>query len=171
MLITNNSGIKPEMGGYASITIPSSSVSINESKLLDSRRNIALSVEKKINADGIKSKKIITAILVNMWHESRWNPKAKSGSCVGLFQLHTKYAGRGMNIKQLTNVNDHVHKLLSLTDYKKWKLWAIKNENKVSCGELAYQFASKVERCASPHRAPRRVTADRWWRKTNNKTI
>jgi hypothetical protein len=148
---------------YVSLRLPSTVVGPGSRNTFEARRIYALKVEKILRNDGIKDEKVITAMLVNMWHESSWNPNAKSGSCVGLFQLHTKYAGRGMTLTELKDINDHMYRLLSLDCYKKWKKWALASSNKTTCGYIAFRFASDVERCAVQHRRPREVTANKWW--------
>jgi len=149
---------------YVALTLPSTVVGVGSRSTLENGRETALKVEKILIKDGIKNRKIITAILVNMWHESSWIRTAKSGSCVGLFQLHTKYSGRGMTYEELTNINHHMYRLISLDVYKKWKSWARNNIEKSTCGYMAFRFASDVERCAVQHRRPREVTANRWWK-------
>lgn len=130
----------------------------------NSRRKYAFTAEKLLRRNGLVNDKIMVAVLVNMWHESEWNPRNKDGSCVGLFQLHRKYTAKGMTMAQLIDVKTHVERLMSLAEYKKWKQWAIKNAERVSCGDLAYKFASDVERCQYKYRYPRLITANRWWK-------
>jgi hypothetical protein len=161
-LITSQNA--PKQGSfYVSQNLPKECVRVNERTTFESRLPIAHKVEKILHKDGVKDQKIIVAIFANMWHESTFNPEEVSGSCVGLFQLHRKYSGRNMSVKELVNINHHMERLLSLDCYKKWKDWAIKNKHLVSCGYMAFKFATEVERCATRYRLPRLHTANKWW--------
>jgi hypothetical protein len=136
------------------------------------RKTYAKQAEQKIRNNGIKDEKVIMGMLANMWHESKWDHKVyqldtNGAYSAGLFQLNQKGAGRGMTLEQMTNINHHMHRLFSLTAYKDWKTWSLENSSNISCGEISYQFAKQVERCAKKHRPARRVTADKWWKAFN----
>lgn len=139
-------------------------VRIQEQSTFEKRKNIAAKVERMIRKSGVTSDKAVIAVLANAWHESRWNPRVKSGSCIGFFQLKR---GNGMGgrhtVEQLMDLDVNVSIMMASTSFKKWTIWAKNNPNKTA-GEMSFQFASKVERCASQHRQPRRTTADRWYK-------
>lgn len=133
------------------------------------RRKNAEIAESFFRKRGVVSDKAIIAILVNAWHESTWNPSCQSGSCIGFFQIMNR-GGMGdghstANLKQLTY---NITVLANSSEFKQWAKWVEKNPN-VSAGEMAYRFAANVERCAVKHRAPRRTTADRWFKALESK--
>lgn len=143
--------------------LPKGVVRIQEQSTLESRRRIAIEAERLIRKAGIKSDKIIMAILVNAWHESRWNPKEDDGLCVGFFQLYVKTIGKDSTKKQLLNLNYNIQKILNSKDFKDWVKWCYNHPHE-SCGSMSFRFASHVEKCAFRYRYPRKITADRWYR-------
>lgn len=144
--------------------LPKSAVRIQEQSTFENRKWVAIRVEHMMRNAGITSDKALIAVLVNAWHECRWNPKDKSGNCIGFFQLKR---GNGMGgrhtVAQLQDLEVNVSIMMASTSFKKWVAWT-KNNPTATAGKMSYQFASTVERCASQHRAPRRVTADRWFK-------
>lgn len=144
------------------LRLPKKAVRIQEQSTFENRRKIAVKVEEMIRKKGITSDKMILAMLANAWHESKWNPSTASKSCIGFFQLHIKYMGRGSTVSQLKNLEHNVQKLMATTSFKDWVAWCKKYPNK-SCGDFSLKFASHVERCAVKHRYPRKITADKWY--------
>jgi len=67
--------------------LPKSAVRIQEQSTMENRRNTAIKAEQVIREGGVTSDKMIVAMLANAWHESRWNPRDATGSCIGLFQI------------------------------------------------------------------------------------
>lgn len=147
--------------------LPKTVVRIQEQSTLQTRKGIAAKAEKMIRQNGIKSDKMITAMLVNAWYESRWKPSVSDGPCVGFFQLHVKYMGKGSSIGQLKNLEHNVNKLMNSDHFKEWVQWCKENP-KATAGQMSYRFASTVERCAKKHRYQRKTTADRWYRAIMN---
>ncbi len=148
--------------------LPQVAVRIQEQSTFNSRKKFAIKAEEIFRKAGIKSDKMIIAMHANAWHESRWNPATKSGSCVGYFQLHMKYSGRGLSLSQLKNLECNVQKLMATSSFKDWVKWCQKNPQS-SSGEMAFKFASQVLRCASKHRNARRTTANKWFLVLNSK--
>lgn len=128
-----------------------------------SRRKNAETAERFFRKRGVNSDKAIIAILVNAWHESTWNPRCQSGSCIGFFQLLNRGGmGDGHSTANLKKLIYNITILADSTSLKQWVKWT-QAHPKASAGEMAYQFAVRVERCAKQHRAARRKTADRWF--------
>ena len=98
--------------------LPKAVVRIQEQSTLENRKSIAMKAERLIRNAGVKSDKMIVAMLANAWHESNWNPKEEDHSCVGFFQLHVRYMGKGSTMSQLTNLNHNVLKLMASSDFK-----------------------------------------------------
>lgn len=134
---------------------------VQKQSTLKNRIQTAIQAERLFREAGIKSDKMILAMLANAWHESGWNPTASSGSCVGFFQLSVGGMGKGSSKKQLKTLSFNVKRLMASTDFKNWVAWCKKYPNK-SCGEMSFRFASYVERCAKKHRHQRFVTAEKW---------
>lgn len=131
------------------------------------RRKNAETAERFFRSRGITSDKAIIAILANAWHECTWNPSCQSGSCIGFFQIKNRGGmGNGHSTSNLKNLVYNITVLANSSDFKRWVKW-LNAHPKASAGEMAYQFASQVERCASQHRSPRRNTADRWFKALN----
>jgi len=143
--------------------LPKAVVRIQEQSTLENRKSIAMKAERIIRNAGVKSDKMIVAMLANAWHESNWNPKEEDHSCVGFFQLHVRYMGKGSTMSQLTNLSHNVLKLMASSDFKNWAKWC-KSNPQASAGQMSYRFASQVERCASRFRFPRKLTADKWYK-------
>lgn len=128
------------------------------------RRKHAEAAERFFRKRGVASDKAIIAILTNAWHESTWNPSAQSGSCIGFFQIMNRGGmGDGHSTAKLKQLIYNITILADSTSFKQWAKWVEKNPS-VTAGEMAYRFAANVERCAVKHRAPRRTTADRWFK-------
>lgn len=146
--------------------LPKSAVRIQEQSTMENRRNTAIKAEQVIREGGVTSDKMIVAMLANAWHESRWNPRDATGSCIGLFQIHLRHMGRGSSREQLMSTEYNTRKIMSTKDFKAWAAWCKKNST-ASCGNMALRFAATVERCAVKHRYPRSVTADKWYKSLN----
>jgi membrane-bound lytic murein transglycosylase MltF len=144
--------------------LPDTVVSAQERRIFNQRKKVAVEVETYFRKQGIHSDKAIVGILVNAWHESKWDPRAVSpnGSCVGLFQLSGSGLGRGMTVAQRQDIGQSLKRMSSHQHFLDWKKWVDKHPN-ASAGEMSYQFAKQVERCARQHRAPRRTTGDKWF--------
>jgi len=135
-----------------------------EKSLFIKRLKIGETAEKFFRQRGVTSDKAIIAILVNAWHECKWDYTDVSGSCIGFFQLNRAGGmGRGYSVSQLKQLNCNMTIMANSLWFKDWVSWTKKNPN-ISAGEMSYRFAAAVERCASQYRAPRKVTADKWYR-------
>jgi len=135
-----------------------------EKSLFTKRLKTGELAEKFFRQRGVTSDKAIIAILVNAWHECKWDYTDVSGSCIGFFQLNRAGGmGRGHSTSQLKQLNYNMTIMANSLWFKDWVAWTKKNPN-ISAGEMSYRFAAAVERCASQYRGPRRVTADRWYR-------
>lgn len=128
------------------------------------RRKHAEVAERFFRKRGVTSDKAIIAILVNAWHECTWNPSLQSGSCIGFFQIMNRGGmGDGHTTAKLKQLVYNITVLADSISFKQWAKWVGKNPG-VTAGEMSYRFAANVERCATKHRAPRRTTADRWFK-------
>lgn len=144
-------------------SIPDTVVGKYTRKTFNARRVHANQAEAILRRVGATTDKEIVAILANAWHECSWDPREVSGSNVGFFQLNSHGMGHGMSVQSRQNLKTNVSVLTNSTSFKAWLAWCKKHPG-ATAGEMSYRFASKVEACASRHRAPRRVTADRWYR-------
>lgn len=143
--------------------LPKEALRISEQSTFEKRKKYAVIAEQIIRNKGITSDKMIIAMLANAWHESKFNPKATGGSCIGLFQVHLRYLGKGSTKAQLFDPAYNTKKIM--TDYKfnTWVNWCRKNSD-ATAGKMAYMFAHLVERPLAKHKAPRSVTANRWYK-------
>ena len=149
-------------------TMPDKVVLLGDRNNFNYRRRYANKVENIFRyQSGIHNNKIITAILVNMWAESNWYPRARLHHCMGLFQLHIKYDGAGLTYNEITSIIPHVNRVMSLPQYQKWRVWALTHADRVTCGKIAYEFARQVERCEKSSRYPRYRMANNWFAKIN----
>lgn len=138
-----------------------------EKSLFVKRFNTGETAELFFRKRGVNSDKAIIAILVNAWHECKWDYTDASGSCIGFFQLNRAGGmGRGHSTAKLKQLVYNMTIMADSTSFKEWVAWTKKNPN-ATAGEMSYRFAAKVERCAVQHRAPRRPTADRWYKALN----
>lgn len=136
----------------------------NSANTFLARRKNAEVAERFFRKRGVTSDKAIIAILVNAWHESTWNPSCQSGSCIGFFQILNRGGmGDGHSTAKLKQLVYNITILADSLSFKQWAKWVEKNPS-VTAGEMSYRFAATVERCATKHRAPRRKTADRWFK-------
>lgn len=154
--------IKTKIESLTVQRLPQEAVRIQEQSTLENRKSIAIKAERLIRNAGVTSDKMIIAMLANAWHESNWSPKLEDHSCIGFFQLHVRYMGKGSTVTQLKNLNYNVLKLMASSDFKDWVKWC-KSNPRASAGQMSYRFASHVERCASRYRFPRKITADKWF--------
>lgn len=146
------------------IDVTKARLSSGEQKLFKQRIGTAKKAETFFRKLGVTSDKAIIAILVNAWHECKWDYREKSGNCIGFFQLlRGNGMGRGYTVAQLQDLNINMSIMAASTSFKAWAKWTKANPG-VTAGEMSYRFAAKVERCAVQHRAPRRTTADRWFK-------
>lgn len=140
----------------------------NSANIFLARRKNAEVAERFFRKRGVTSDKAIIAILANAWHESTWNPSCQSGSCIGFFQILNRGGmGDGHSTAKLKQLVYNITILADSLSFKQWATWVKKNPG-VTAGEMSYRFASKVERCATKHRAPRRKTADKWFKALNH---
>lgn len=138
-----------------------------EKSLFIKRFNTGKTAELFFRKRGVHADKAIIAILVNAWHECKWDYTDASGSCIGFFQLNRAGGmGRGHSSAKLKQLVYNMTIMADSTSFKEWVVWTKKNPN-TTAGEMSYRFAAKVERCAVQHRAPRRPTADRWYKALN----
>jgi len=136
----------------------------DEKSLFIKRLKTGETAERFFRKRGVNSDKAIIAILVNAWHECKWDYTDASGSCIGFFQLNRAGGmGRGHSVAKLKQLVYNMTIMADSTSFKEWVVWIKKNPN-ATAGEMSYRFAAKVERCAVQHRAPRRPTADRWYK-------
>jgi hypothetical protein len=144
------------------IDVAKTRMSSGEQKLFLRRIGTAKKAETFFRKLGVTNDKAIIAILVNAWHECKWDYTDKSGNCIGFFQLlRGNGMGRGYSVAQLQDLNINMSIMAASTSFKAWTKWVKANPG-VTAGEMSYRFAANVERCATKHRAPRRTTADRW---------
>lgn len=146
------------------IVVSKTGLSSGEQRLFISRLETAKKAERFFRKRGATTDKAVIALLVNAWHESKWNPAASSGSCIGFFQLKNNGGmGDGYSAARLKNLDVNMSIMAASTSCKAWIVWTNQNPT-VTAGEMAYRFAAKVERCATQHRAPRRTTANKWFK-------
>jgi hypothetical protein len=135
-----------------------------EKSLFIKRLKTGETAERFFRGRGVNSDKAIIAILVNAWHECKWDYTDASGSCIGFFQLNRAGGmGKGHSVAKLKQLVYNMTIMADSKSFKEWVAWTKKNPN-ATAGEMSYRFAAKVERCAVQHRAPRRPTADRWYK-------
>lgn len=129
------------------------------------RRVNAIEAEEWYIRLGVGNESARLAMLANAWHESRFNPRAeakeKNGSMSrGFHQLNTRGAGRGMPRELQLTIRHNVAAIMRDGAFANWY-----REHKAkgwSAGKSAYEFARRVERCASRYWNARRVTAEKW---------
>lgn len=136
---------------------------ISEQSTFEKNIKYAIIAERLIRDNNITSDKMIIAMLANAWHESKWNPKAQGGSCIGLFQVHLRHLGKGSTRAQLFDPAYNTKKIMTDYKFKTWVNWCKKNSD-ATAGKMAYKFADLVERCLNQHKPPRSVTANRWYK-------
>lgn len=135
-----------------------------EKSLFVKRLKTGETAERFFRRRGVNSDKAIIAILVNAWHECKWDYTDVSGSCIGFFQLNRAGGmGRGHSVDKLKQLTYNMTIMADSTSFKAWVAWTKKNPG-ATAGEMSYRFAANVERCAVQYRGPRRPTADRWYR-------
>ena len=135
-----------------------------EKSLFIQRLKTGKTAERFFRKRGVDSDKAIIAILANAWHECKWDYTEKSGSCIGFFQLNRAGGmGKGHSEAKLKQLVYNMTIMADSTSFKQLLAWTKKNPN-VTAGEMSYRFAADVERCAVQYRAPRRPTADRWYK-------
>jgi len=135
-----------------------------EKSLFIKRLKTGETAERFFRKRGVNSDKAIIAILVNAWHECKWDYTDASGSCIGFFQLNRAGGmGRGHSVAKLKQLVYNMTIMADSTSFKEWVAWTKKYPN-ATAGEMSYRFAADVERCAVQYRSPRRPTADRWYR-------
>ena len=120
-------------------------------------------VDAELCKRGYQNEKCRTAALINGWHESKWDPKCKSGNFVGFFQIGgAGTMGAGTTVAQRQSIPFSVELLTKRSDFNNWYK-RHKNSNS-SLATTTTDYASSVLRCAPKHVASRGSTADRWGR-------
>lgn len=146
------------------IVVSKTGLSSGEQRLFISRLETAKKAERFFRKRGVTTDKAVIALLVNAWHECKWDYQDKSGHCIGFFQLKNNGGmGDGYSDARLQNLDVNMSIMAASTSCKAWIVWTNQNPN-VTAGEMSYRFAAKVERCASQYRAPRRATANKWFK-------
>lgn len=72
----------------------------NRSLSVQQRSDIASAVLKYSKKYNVRSSLIMAVI----WKESTYSPTTKTGPCYGLMQIHSKYSGAGLSVKQMYNI-------------------------------------------------------------------
>ena len=123
-------------------------------KRLPTARKLELEFRKqaKIHRD-----ELILALLVNAWHESRWNPKLNSD---GILQLTPTGMGQGMSVSERQNIVLTVQRFVSTERFSDWLDYS--RDEKTSIGQISYKFADHILRPKFQYREQRRKTAIQW---------
>lgn len=148
---------------FVAMRLPNTCVQRCERADFDARRTFAVQAEWIFRSRGITDDKTLIAILVNAWHECRWNPRDITGQYAGFFQLSSRVGiGRGLSRKSRQHLIVNVLSVARSAEYRQWCEWCAKHPES-SAGARSFRFASKVEVCATRFRSPRRRTADHWF--------
>ena len=138
-------------------------VRVQEQKLFRSRIPVAINIEAHLKRlDKRVTKYEIMAVLVNAWHESKWNPASinSSETHFGLFQWsgHMHAA-----TKRLLTTQGAVTVLVTCPRWTSFTKWC-RSRKTITWSESAKAFARIVERPQARYIPPRGTAATRWAR-------
>lgn len=133
-------------------------VRVQERSTFVSRIDNARELELEFRSQaGIHRDEIILAILVNAWHESRWNPKVNND---GILQLTPTGMGVGMETWKRQDIHRTVNRFTNTKRFQDWLTWCRIYNPKAP--EMAFEFADDILRPSYQHRKPRYYTAEKW---------
>jgi hypothetical protein len=112
------------------------------------QRKVAEAAERVLAAAGLPEA-LIQGALVNAYAESRLDPMARgdSGKSIGIWQLHEKWAGRGMSVADRQDVTKATRRILEV--YGGSQGAPLRKEvaaGERNLGRLAYLWSLHVER-------------------------
>lgn len=137
--------------------LQSTAVRVQERKTFESRLHYAKKLEIEFRSKAkIHRDEVVLALLVNAWHESRWNPKTNSD---GILQLTRSGMGKGMSAIERQDISKTVDRFVSTKVFQNWLKLARSTDD---VGKMSYEFADDVLRPKKQHRPPRRTTALNW---------
>lgn len=137
--------------------LSSQCVRVQEREVFEKRLPTARKIEIELRKRGLHRDKTILALLVNTWHETRWNPTLNSD---GIFQMTPTGMGKGMTTAQKQDIPTTVHAMVNTPRFQTW--WEYSKNPKVSTADSAYKFADYVLRPKKQYRLPRKYTAQNW---------
>lgn len=133
-------------------------VRVQERETFKSRLHNAKELEIEFREQaGIHRDEVILAILVNAWHESRWNPKINND---GILQLTPSGMGIGMASWQRQDIHRTVYRFNDTKRFQDWLEWCRTEEP--TPAEMSFEFADDILRPSYQHRKPRYYTAEKW---------
>lgn len=137
--------------------LDSKCVRVNERHVFEDRLETAREIELELRKNGLHRDKTILALLVNIWHENRWNPKLNAD---GLFQMTPTGMGRGLTVFQKQDIKTNVKIMVNTERFQTW--WDYSKNPNISTAQSSFRFAEYVLRPQERYRYQRKATAEKW---------
>lgn len=125
------------------------------------QRKVAAAAESVLRAAGLPEP-LVQGALANAYAESRLNPAMSGdhGHSIGIWQLHDKWAGRGMSVADRQDVTKATQRILEVYNGSQGKpVRAAVAAGETDAGKLAYLWSLHIERPSGKEKEAQRRQA------------